>query len=295
MMDFTRVNGSELVGFTKSKTAVVESLIRSNAINCTGNTNYNTDGVKDGIGFQQVTEKFVDSFLLRVLVPDYNIKEGKNIFIGSQNKTIRELLNAHGLEKCKVKAVAFTKLKDVPYTEMLNRMPFRNMEKLAGSYYFQEYKIACPNVEYTIVMGFIRNASYNTIGMFLKDIDITIDYAGSFNKYEVIEHLTCNEGFREEGVYEDADRVIVNNDAMVGKNCLTFMESIDGFTTRQKIYNKMVQMLECKSVRSTVGCHWKDWVCQKDTRLANANHLIADLPEQKSHFMRTLLYRATIL
>jgi hypothetical protein len=45
---------------------------------------------------------------------------------------------------------------------------------------------------------------------------------------------------------------------------------MDGFTTRQKIYNKFVQMLECKSVRNNVGCHWKDWVCQTGTRLANA-------------------------
>ena len=32
----------------------------------------------------------------------------------------------------------------------------------------------------------------------------------------------------------------------------------------------MVQMLECKSVRNKVGCHWKDWVCQTGTRLAEA-------------------------
>ena len=39
-------------------------------------------------------------------------------------------------------------------------------------------------------------------------------------------------------------------------------------STRSKIYNKMVQMLECKGVRDTIGCHWKDWVSQEDTRLA---------------------------
>ena len=86
-------------------------------------------------------------------------------------------------------------------------------------------------------MDFVRNASYNNIDMFIKDIDVTIDHAGSFDKYEVIEHLTSNEGFREEGTGYDGDalRTIVNNDSAVGKNCLTFMETIDGFTTRQKI------------------------------------------------------------
>ena len=32
-------------------------------------------------------------------------------------------------------------------------------------------------------------------------------------------------------------------------------------------------MLESRSVRETVGQQWKDWVCQKDTRLANARDL----------------------
>ena len=34
-------------------------------------------------------------------------------------------------------------------------------------------------------------------GFFLKDVDITMDYAGSFDKYDVIEHLTDSENFRE--------------------------------------------------------------------------------------------------
>ena len=42
------------------------------------------------------------------------------------------------------------------------------------------------------------------------------------------------------------------------------------YLLNKKIYNKFVQMLECKSVRNSVGCHWKDWVCQTGTRLANA-------------------------
>ena len=32
----------------------------------------------------------------------------------------------------------------------------------------------------------------------------------------------------------------------------------------------MVQMLDYKGVRDTIGCHWKDWVSQEDTRLACA-------------------------
>ena len=41
-------------------------------------------------------------------------------------------------------------------------------------------------------------------------------------------------------------------------------------STRSKIYNKMVQMLECKGVHDTIGCHSKYWGSLEDTRLAPA-------------------------
>ena len=240
-MEFKQVNRSEVVGFKKSKTAVVEALIQANALNRTGTANYNTFGHKDGIGFEEATQKFIDNFLLRVLVPDYNIKEGKNIFVGSQNRMIRELLDAHGLTKCVVKAIVFAPCHN-PTSDMIQRMPQRDIEKTANTYYYQEYKVACPNVEYETVMKFIRREDYKRVGFYLKDIDITKDYIASFEKYELVEYLIKEEGFQEEGDGDKADRVIVDNDSLVGRNCLTFMETIDGFTTRQKIYNKMVHM-----------------------------------------------------
>ena len=72
-MDAIRVTRSDLVGKSTSNTLVMETLIRANALNRTGDVNYNENGLKDGVGFEDVTEKFVDNFLFRVLVPDYNI------------------------------------------------------------------------------------------------------------------------------------------------------------------------------------------------------------------------------
>ena len=87
-MDNVSIRQRELIGRSNRKTAAVEALIQANALNQTGKVNFNVDGEKDGFGFEKVTDKFVDNFLLRILVPDYNVKNGKNIFIGSQNKTI---------------------------------------------------------------------------------------------------------------------------------------------------------------------------------------------------------------
>ena len=102
----------------------------------------------------------------------------------------------------------------------------------------------------------------------IKDIQLSTDHAGSFNK-EVIHYLMTNEGFCMQG---HADRTILDNTDQVGNNCLTYMESLDGLTTCCTIYNKMVQMLGSKNV----GQSWNDWVCQKDTRLAKSRDLCKD-------------------
>ena len=220
-MDAICVTRSDLVGKSTSNTLVMETLIRANALNRTGDVNYNENGLKDSVGFEEVTEKFVDNFLFRVLVPDYNIKKGKNLFIGTQNKMITDLLDAKGLEKCVVKAILFKKVQheQVP-KEILKSMPNADINKLAEVYYFQDFKIACPNKDYLTVMKFLREEDYKGYGFFLKDVDITKDYAGSFDKYEVVNQLTSMQGFREQGSVnkgEEYPRTIIDNDAMVGK------------------------------------------------------------------------------
>ena len=119
-------------------------------------------------------------------------------------------------------------------------------------------------------MQFLRTQEYVERGLFLKDIDITIDFAGSFDREEAIDYMVTNHEFRCQGAVEDAAKTVLDNSDKVGQNCLTYMEKINGMSTRSKIYNKMVQILECKGVRDTIGCHWKDWVSQQDTRLARA-------------------------
>ena len=247
------------------------NVVKHNALNKTGHANYNKGGVKDGVGFQPCSDKFVDNFILRVLVADYLIYKKNYAEVGSINRTKRGMLERNGLEKCKVKAISLSSATDIP-AEIMAKMPFRinNKECDVTEYYFQDYKIACANVEYGSVLQFLRTKEYVQRGLFLKDIDVTMDYAGSFDRDEVIDYMVTNHDFRCQGAVEDATKTILDNSHKVGQNCLTYMETINGMSTRSKIYNKMVQMLECKGVHDSIGCHWKDWVSQQDTRLARA-------------------------
>ena len=93
-----------------------------------------------------------------------------------------------------------------------------------------------------------------------------MDYSGSFDREEVIDYMVTNHDFRCQGAVENATKKTILDNSWT--EFLTYMETINGMSKRSKIYNKMVQMLECKGVRDTIGSNWKDWVSQEDTRLA---------------------------
>ena len=266
-----------ILGPSNKSIVVLEKIAKENSLNRTGAVNFNKYEQQDGIGFSPCSNKFVDNFLFYVYVPDYFVTAKRTYTeVGHVNKHIRDMLDRYGLHKCKVKAVALSPLKEQPseLDKVYGRLKTKETDETV--YYVQEFKVACADKEYSDVLKFLRTNEYKIRNIFLKDIDVTMDYAGSFDKDEVIQHLTTKKGFRVQGSTKDANRTILDNADQVGNNCLTYMETVDGLTTRCKIYNKMVQMLESKSVRETVGQHWKDWVCQKDTRLANARDLAKD-------------------
>ena len=142
-MEPTRVSLSELVGKTQSKTAVLESLVCANALNWSGDIDYNKYGKLDDVGFEKVTAKFVDNFVFTILVPDYNTKKIKgkkatNIHLGSQNRKIRELLSANWFEKPNVKATAMDEVGN-PKEEILENIPDGDKNKEATKYYEQNF------------------------------------------------------------------------------------------------------------------------------------------------------------
>ena len=100
------------------------------AINRTGGVNCNANGLKGRVGFEEQRS-------LRIPI---------NIFLGTQK--IRDLLDANVLKTYLVKAVFSTMVQheQVP-EEMLKRMPNADINKAAEVYYFQDFNIACPNVD----------------------------------------------------------------------------------------------------------------------------------------------------
>ena len=274
-----KIKKKDLVGDSTKSFTILYKLAQANSLNSTGSINYNKYGKKDNIGFEQCTELFVDNFLLQNLFADYhfskNGKEKKNILCGQVNSAIHSLLKlSEGWENIRVKAVRYTPVKIKLSSKQKEKyLVCRDKEKESDEtkYFWQEYKIECANVPLDKVLSFIAAKEYHTRQLFLKDIDFTIDFQGSFDKDEVISHLLkTQEKFKMDGSIDEGGIKILDNDKFVGRNCLSYIHKVGKIICRGKIYNKMVQMLEKKGVRDQVGQHWKNWVCQKDTRLAHA-------------------------
>ena len=103
-----------LPGRSNKSTVLLQKFAQENAFNRTGFINYNQYGKKEGTGFIPCSEKFVDNFLLYVLVPDYSVS-AKNSYteVGSVNKRIRDMLTHHGLRKSEVKAITLSTLQEL--------------------------------------------------------------------------------------------------------------------------------------------------------------------------------------
>jgi hypothetical protein len=110
-----------ILGRSNKSTVVLEKIAKENSLNRTGAVNFNKYGKPDSVGFTSCSEKFVDNFLLYVNVPDYFVTAKKTyIEVGLVNKHIRDMLYRFGLQKCKVKAIALSPLKEQPKAEDLD-------------------------------------------------------------------------------------------------------------------------------------------------------------------------------
>ncbi len=206
------ISRKELCGKSNKSSTVLERIIQQNALNTTGKIDYNAAGVKDGVGFVPCSDKFVDNFILGVLVADYLTENKKYFHLGAINTTIRALLARSGLTKYKVKAIVFCNVNGTVTADALEKMPFRNRDKETSdtAYYYQEYKVSCADLEYEKVLQFLRKRDYNDCGLLLKDVDVTMDYAGSFNREDVVNSMVQSHGFRCQGTSQDGDKTILD-------------------------------------------------------------------------------------
>ena len=145
------------------------------------------------------------------------------------------------------------------------------MEQKATVMRWQGIKMAAPDASLGRVISLVKTGAFAKEKIYLKDFDATTDCKGTFRRREVFKFLVNVLGFRiRKQNYKWSNNTVLDNEIDVGLNCITWMTSIDGYRVRLKLYLKLPQELEKASVRSKMGQHIHDWLCEYFTRLAES-------------------------
>ena len=286
-------NGSNYYTGDKSEELLTSiALAQSTSdISCVDHNQY---GKKDNIGFQAVSKDFCDNVLVAVpvtreeLVRKDKDEDGKYIPMEKdwRGKVPKDILDANGeiIQKRAPDIGAYITVKCGTHNQNLQRKfrkrgdESRDVSAIKLKYnpkedvFTQVYKVSMHEVELETVLEIISSDIFGKDGTRLEDIDFTRDLSGSFDQQELSNYLVDSKICRLKSKTKDwnsyKDIILDDNDALVGSNCLTIVSEDSRF--RYKYYNKQVQMLESKSVRTKYGQHWHNWIYQTGTRLSEA-------------------------
>lgn len=233
---------------------------------------------------EPVSTRFCDNIIFYFIIPEEIVKNDKTLldYVNKKDSHKESTEDTNNKDKVLKKVAPFLANNTENLKMLLNKngvnINKRDIKptnyKADGNTIRQYIKVALPDVELNVILDIITNRdvidSFNKEGLFINDVDITQDYKGVINKKNIIDYLLTKPNFRFAKEYMDAEDweqfvdingcTILDNDNLVGGNCLTFISKSIYGTVRYKFYNKFVQSLESPSVRGKVGNHYADWI-----------------------------------
>jgi hypothetical protein len=90
-------------------------------------------------------------------------------------------------------------------------------------------------------------------------IDYTQDFSGTLVRNNLVQHLVETQNMHLQGEVGDGP-TILDNTKSVGNNVVSWMDTTNGYTTRTKLYNKIVSNFEAGKVQQAFGGHLADYV-----------------------------------
>ena len=254
---------------------LTENLNDNNLVTDIGNINY-TNGEARLEGIDPLTDMFCDNLML-IKITDFDNCEGNlnsrfklnKEMCGSFNLYLRGVFKRFTQAKHGVKTkLPFSLEKNTKRTEGILEVIGKDLNLLRQKYknpVVVPYKIDLADAKLVELLEALPEILEKLAleHYYLLDLDITQDFTGIFNKREMCQYLTKHYNFVYAGEYQDGCNVIVNNDATVGIDCLTWLNS----NSRIKIYNKFVCQITSPGVTKQLGNHIIDFIRCPDKRL----------------------------
>ena len=267
--NYYEVPSRDIIGMNKKKYKSVlpmDKIIKNNLKSKIGYVNYNKYG-EHGYDLEPISKLFCDNFCLSYKIPKHMLRnKGRTVYgIGQLNSDLGGRLEEFGLPRTYIDE----------HNDSRNAFSIKaiGVKEIDGDSALQKFKVSLNvNTPINDILAMLTNPQFyiSPFPIIFNDIDFTRDYANSFDKQELIEAWTTNHGFLKVGQHgqlSNGDRIICDNDATVGRNCLSFVEKCGDIGIRGKLYNKFAQSLESKSVREAFGHHLFNWCNNPDEGL----------------------------
>jgi len=196
--------------------------------NRTEQISFNKYGNKDGQGLVPVSDYFIDTFVMRYTFKENDTEELNKLHLMKLQSLIKKQFNN-------------------TYHVHVVIQPLK----------FIEVRLNLPDIGVDTILNFIQSDEVKSTDFVLWAIDVTRDFSGSFELYEVIEYFkmyhNLQTGLQSDGIYMEKDM-----ESGTGTNCFIFKNKSKA--TRSKIYLKFPQILQTDKVRAITGQRWTSWI-----------------------------------
>lgn len=188
---------------------------------------YNKYGTKDGQGLLPVSDYFIDTFILRYTCKENVSQEQDKLQLSKVQSLIRKIFGGQT-------QTHFTAMSE-SYIDVRINLPDHSLDS---------------------VLTFLNSNELKDTEFVLWTIDITRDFSGSFELYEIIDYFqsfhNLHTGFHADAIYMEKDM-----EEGSGTNCFIFKNMTKSI--RSKMYLKFPQLLQSNKVQETVGQRWAAW------------------------------------
>lgn len=231
----------------KMRISQLKALGRQNCHNYSDTVDFNKYGSRNGLGLIPVSDFFIDTVMIQKMPSCNDLTCDKNVFVSCACK----FLNVKAIE-----------------LGLSHKSSFYCCGKSKDGAYIWKY--ACAYEPIPIVLSFLADIQKSGYKTYV--VDITRDFAGSFDLIEIVNHFETSYnmsiGFSTQNIFMEKDLTM-----STGNTCFICK---DPSGTRRKMYLKLPQMLQTCKVREDLGNRWFDWIHSKNDKFCSARDMSSD-------------------
>ena len=233
---------------TKNNNQILKKIAERNIINDTCNLDWYRNKYKRSDNIQELDKIFCDNIVFSGITTTTRVNKKVCVDCSAYNLILQGFFKNRQMNIESIKAIGLER----PNNSFCSESRLTTFKEIVlkgsectGEYMLQNFKVATADVDIDDILKCLSSSQQyflNKNGIYLHDVDFTLDVAGCFDKVKFINYLVSTHDFHFQGEHDFEEdglhKRINDNDDKVGRHCLSFWMLNNGVSMRCKIYNK---------------------------------------------------------